>query len=335
MSFIWPAMLLSLVLIPLCVALYLRLQQRRRRFAANYGTLGFVQEAAGRPLGWRRHIPPALFLAGLTILLIAVARPQAMVSLPKEEGTIILAFDVSGSMAADDMEPTRMDAAKAAAIEFVQRQPSTVQIGIVAFSDGGLTVQAPTNDQDTILDSINRLAPQRGTSVGYGILVSLNTIAVSAGEAPLIDSSLTPVPTVTPAPLPEGTYLPAAIVLITDGENNEAPDPLAAAQTAADYGVRIYTVGIGSAGGTTLEVDGFTVHTRLNEPVLQQIAQISEGIYYNAETQEELHTIYETLDTQFVIEPETMEVTSIFAGAGIFVFLIGGMFSLMWFSRLP
>jgi Ca-activated chloride channel family protein len=323
------------LLVPLCVGLYLRLQQRRRQFATNYGTLGFVQEAAGRPLGWRRHLPPALFLAGLTILLIAVARPQAVVSLPKEEGTVILAFDVSGSMAAEDMQPTRMEAAKVAAREFVERQPASVQVGIVAFSDGGLTVQAPTNDQDAVLDSINRLAPQRGTSVGYGILVSLNTIAISAGQAPLLDSNMTPVPTLTPEPLPEGTYLPAVIVLLSDGENNEAPDPLAAAQTAADYGVRIYTVGIGSAAGTTLTVNGFTVHTQLNEAVMQQIAQLTEGVYYTAETQEELHTVYENLDTQFVIEPETMEVTSLFAGAGIFVFLIGGVFSLMWFSRLP
>src|SRR5262245_42409681 len=298
MSFIWPAMLLSLLLIPLCVALYLRLQ-RRRRLAASYGAFGLMQTAGGGQPGWRRHLPPLLFLAGLTVLLMAMARPQTVISLPKQEGTVILVLDVSGSMAADDVtlpasaaetppepaegasaqevKPTRMEVAKAVAREFVQRQPDSVQIGVVAFSDGGLAVQAPTNDQEAILSTINRLSPQRGTSVGYGILVALNTIVVSAGEAPLLDSNLTPVPTLTPTPLPEGTYIPAIIVLFSDGENNESPDPFEAAQVAANMGTRIYTVGVGSAAGTTLEVEGFSVHTRLEEEALKQIAQIAEG----------------------------------------------------------
>jgi hypothetical protein len=221
MSFIWPTMLLLLLLIPLCVGLYVMLQQRRRRLAASYGALGLVQEATGRPLGWRRHIPPALFLAGLVLLMFALARPQAVVNLPRIEGTIILAFDVSGSMAADDLKPTRMEAAKAAAWDFVQRQPSSVQIGVVAFSDGGFAVQAPTNDQEAILATINRLTPQRGTSLGQGILASLNTIAAGAEQAPPLDSNLTPTPPATPTPVPYGTYTPAVIVLLTDGENNE------------------------------------------------------------------------------------------------------------------
>src|SRR5919199_6666366 len=183
MSFIWPQMLALLVLLPLFVGLYLRLQQRRRRLVASYGSLGLVQAAAGRGLGARRHVPPALFLAGLTILIVALARPQAVVSLPREEGTVILAFDVSGSMAADDLKPTRMEAAKAAAREFVQRQPRTVQIGVLAFSDSGFTVQVPTNDQEAILAAINRLTPQSGTSLGQGILDSLNTIAGGPEQA--------------------------------------------------------------------------------------------------------------------------------------------------------
>jgi len=335
MSFIWPAMLLLLLLIPLCVGLYVILQQRRRRFAASYGSFGLVQEAAGRGLGLRRHIPPALFLAGLTILLVAMARPQTVVSLPRVEGTVILAFDVSGSMAADDLKPTRMEAAKAAALEFVQRQPRSVQIGIVAFSDGGFTVQAPTNDQEASLATINRLTPQRGTSLGQGILASLNTIAVVDTEQAPSLSNLTPTPPPTPTPMPEGTYTSAVIVLLTDGENNEDPDPLAAAQAAADRGVRIYTVGIGSAAGTTLHVNGFIVHTQLDEAMLRQISQLTAGAYYNAENEEALLTIYDNLDPQLVIKPEKMEVTSIFAGASILVWLIGGAFSLLWFSRLP
>jgi Ca-activated chloride channel homolog len=347
MSFIWPAMLVLLLLIPLCVGLYLMLQQRRRRFAARYGSLGLLQGAMGtaerRGLGVRRHIPPALFLVGLTILMIALARPQTVVSLPRAEGTVILAFDVSGSMAADDLKPTRMEAAKAAARDFVERQPRSVQIGVVAFSDSGFAVQVPTNDQEAVLAAINRLTPQRGTSLGQGILASLKTIDLSTGQRiqgetngePPHLSNLTPTPAPTPSPVPKGTYTSAVIVLLTDGENNESPDPNDAAQAAADRGVRIYTVGIGSAAGTTLHVNGFTVHTELDEAMLQQIAQLTDGAYYNAENQEDLRTIYDNLGSQLVIKPEKTEVTALFAGAGILALLIGSTCSLLWFSRVP
>ena len=334
MSFIWPMMLLFLLLIPLFVVLYLRMQQRRRQLAARYGTLGQLREGAGRPLGRRRHIPPALFLAGLAILLIALARPQTVVSLPRLEGTVILAFDVSGSMAADDLEPTRMEAAKTAALAFVNRQPASVKIGVVAFSDSGFAVQPPTNDQETIIAAINRLAPERGTSLGQGILVALDTIFVEEEETRLY-SNLTPTPTAEPAPVPPGTYTSAAIVLLTDGENTAPPDPFEAAQHVADRGVRIYPIGIGSAAGTTLEVEGFSVHTQLDEPTLQQIAQLTDGVYYNAANEEDLRSIYENLTPEFVVKPETMEVTSLFAGASLLVLLTGGLFSLAWFSRLP
>ena len=326
-------MLVLLVLVPLFVALYIVLQQRRRRLTASYGNLGLVQAATGRGPGFRRHIPPALFLIGLTTLLIALARPQTVFSLPKSEGTVILAFDVSGSMAADDLKPTRMEAAKATARDFVQRQPRSVQIGVVAFSESGFTVQAPTNDQESILTTINRLVPERGTSLASGILGSLNTIAVSTGQTMQQGNTQTPMP--TPTPVPYGTYTSAIIVLLTDGENTAPPNPFEAAQTAADRGVRIYTVGIGSAAGTTLTVNGFTVHTQLDEATLQRISQLTGGAYYNAENEKDLQTIYENLDRQLVIKPEKMEVTSVFAGASMVIFLIGGTFSFLWFSRLP
>ena len=342
MSFIWPAMLILLLLIPPVVALYIRMQ-RRRRLAARYGSLGLVPGAVERQLGLRRHIPPAFFLVGLTLLTLALARPQAVVSLPRVEGTVILAFDVSGSMAADDMKPTRIEAAKAAVRDFVQRQPPSVRIGVVAFSDSGFAVQAPTNDQETLLASINRLTPTRGTSLAQGILASLNTIAASAeqgvsgetSEEPPHLSNLTPMPTPAPTPVPAGKHMPAVIILLSDGENTVSPDPLAAAQTAADRGVRIYTVGIGSAAGATLHIEGFTIHTQLDEAMLRQISQFTDGAYYNAENEQDLRTIYENLDPQLVIKPEKMEVTSIFAGVSLLVLLIGGAFSLLWFSRLP
>ncbi|MGA2489967.1 MAG: VWA domain-containing protein [Anaerolineales bacterium] len=337
MTFIWPAMLFSLVIIPLFVVIYLLMQRRRRQIAANYGSLGFAPGAKKHQPGLRRHIPAAFFLVGLTILAIALARPQAVVALPKQEGTVILAFDVSGSMAADDIKPTRMEAAKAAARDFVKRQPLFVQTGVVAFSDNGLSVQVPTNDPSAVLAAINRLAPQTGTSVGQGILASLNAIAVgSQGGLPAeVYSNLLLTPTPTPTPVPHGKYTPAVIILLSDGENNENPDPLAAAQTAADRGVRIYTVGIGSPTGTTVHINGFSLHTQLDEATLQQISQITGGTYYNAQNAQDLLKIYDHLDTQVVNKPEKTELTAFFAGAGIFFMLGGGIFSLLWFSRLP
>ena len=330
-------MLFSLVLIPLFVLVYLRMQRRRRQLAVNTSDFGLTQAARGRQPGLRRHIPVAFFLAGLTILAIALARPQAVVALPKQEGTVILAFDVSGSMAADDMKPTRMDAAKVAARDFVKKQPLFVQTGVVAFSDNGLSVQVPTNDPSAVLAAIDRLAPQTGTSVGQGILASLNAIAVgSSGGLPSeIYSNLLLTPTPTPTPVPHGTYTPAVIILLSDGENNENPNPLSVAQNAADRGVRIYTVGIGSPNGTTVHINGFSLHTQLDEATLKQISQITGGTYYNAQSEQDLLKIYDHLDTQLVNKPEKTELTSLFAGASIFFMLIGGIFSLLWFSRLP
>jgi Ca-activated chloride channel family protein len=135
--------------------------------------------------------------------------------------------------------------------------------------------------------------------------------------------------------VPAGTFEPAVIILLTDGENNESPNPLEAAQTAADRGVRIHTVGIGSTAGTTLNIDGFAVHTQLNEPMLQQIAQVTEGVYFNAENEQDLRTIYENLDPQLVVKPEEMEITSVLVGASILALLFGATLSLLWFSRLP
>jgi Ca-activated chloride channel family protein len=258
------------------------------------------------------------------------------VSLPRVEGTVILAFDVSRSMAADDLDPTRMEAAKAAARAFVEQQPSSALIGVVAFSDSGFIVQMPTNDQEAILGTIGRLAPERGTSLANGILASLNTIAAAnAKPAPRLYTDLVPTPTPTPTPVPAGTYAPAVIVLLTDGENTQSPDPLAAAQAAASRGVRIHTVGVGSAAGATLNIDGFSVQTRLDEAMLRQISELTGGTYYGAENEQDLRTIYGNLDPQLEVKPENMEVTSLFAGASMLVMLISGTLSLLWFGRVP
>lgn len=335
MSFIWPWMLWSLTLLPLLVALYLYQQQRRQQWIASRNISGFFGAAAKGTPGAQRHIPAALFLVGLSILLVALARPQTVVNLPRVEGVVILAFDVSGSMAADDLKPNRMEAAKAAARSFVQQQPATVQVGVVAFSDSGFTVQPPTDDQQAVLATIDRLKPERGTSLAHGIFASLNAIAGTPTDPPVAPEDPTPIPAPTPTPLPRGTYTSAVIVLLTDGENTAPPDPLIASQAAADRGVRIYTIGVGSSSGATLEVEGFLVHTRLDENALRQISQLTGGAYFRAESEQDLQAIYDNITPELVIRPEKTEVTPIFAGASILIFLIGGAFSLLWFNRLP
>ncbi len=338
MSFLWPISLFSLFAIPLLVLLYLRIQKRRKQFAVRYGSLGLVQQASGGSVGSRRHLPAILFLLGLTVLFLALARPQMSVSLPQVEGIVILAFDVSGSMSATDFEPTRMEAAKEVGREFVMRQPSTVKVGIVSFSDNGFSMQLPTNDQEAILSSIDRLRPERGTSLANGIIISLNTIANATGQPPILgmDVPLPDASSSAPAPVPVSDADDSAvIVLLTDGENNMDPDPLEAAQFAADRGVRIHTIGVGSSAGVQLEVNGFSVFTQLDEATLQQIAEITDGNYYNAQTEEDLRTIYENIDPQLVIVEEKTEVTAIFAGASILILLVAGMLSLLWFSHVP
>jgi Ca-activated chloride channel family protein len=211
-----------------------------------------------------------------------------------------------------------------------------VDIGVVSFSEGGFTVQVPTSDKAAVLAAIERLNPQSGTSLGNGILVALNTIAVddAEDEEPLQLSELTPMPTPTPTPVPRGSYTSAVVVLLTDGENTSDPDPLEAAQMAADRGVRIHTVGIGSAAGTVIEIEGFTLFTALDEATLQQIAGITGGDYYNAQSADDLLEIYDNLTPELVIEPEKLEITSLLAGASMLLVLISAGISMAWFNRL-
>jgi Ca-activated chloride channel homolog len=339
-SFLWPSLLVLLLAIPLGVAGFVRLERRRRRRVAGYGMLTRPAGAAhpgARPTGpWRRRIPAACLVFGLSLVVLAVARPQAVVSVPRIEGTVILAFDVSGSMAAMDLAPTRMEAAKAAARTFVERQPPTVRIGIVAFSDSGFSIQVPTDDATQVTAAIDRLTPERGTAIARGILTSLTTIANDeAGPAAGFYTNRSAGPTPEVTPVPAGTFNTAVIVLLTDGENNQNPDPLEAAKAAADRGVRIYTVGIGTAAGSTLEIEGFRVHSQLDEGVLRQIADVTHGAYYAAADPASLDAVYHGVETRLVIRPEPMEVTSLFAGAGLLVLLVGGIASLVWLGRAP
>ena len=333
MSFIWPSVLVSLLLVPACIIAYLRLQQRRRRDAVGLGTFGAGGYAGARRSGRLRHIPPAVFLLGLTLLLVASARPQMVLPLPQMEGTVVLTFDVSASMAADDVQPTRMDAAKSAAQAFVDDRPRSTKIGVVAFGEGGLVVQAPTDDTQAISATIDRMVPQSGTSLGRGILAALDLVSLSLDLDESFNGEAEAAP--TSEPVPRGAFAPAIIVLLTDGENTEPPDPLEAAQAAIEQGVRIYIVGVGTSEGATLEIDGFNLFTRLNEATLQEIALLTEGRYLRVESVEDVQSVYDDLDPQFVVKPREMEVTSILAGVSMLVLLVGGALSLLWFGRMP
>ena len=339
MSFLWPWMLLLLLAIPLGAALYARREARRRRRIDALGALRASPTpagGAGRRSTLRRRIPAALLLTAMTVLVLALARPQSVIGVPRFEGTVILSFDVSGSMAATDMDPSRMEAAKAAARTFVSRQPTTILIGIVAFSDTGFSMLVPTSDQAQVLAAIDRLGPERGTSIARGILSSLTAIAAADRDPEAgYYTNRSPDPDPLPPVVPPGTHAPAAIVLLTDGENNQRPDPLEAAEAAAERGVRIFTVGLGTEEGATLEVEGFRVHSQLDEPSLRRIAELTDGAYYAAADPGELVSIYDDIETRFVIRPEATEVTSLFAGAGVLILLVGAAGALLWLGRLP
>jgi Ca-activated chloride channel family protein len=331
MSFIWNSMLGFLLLVPVLVLIYIALYRRRNRMAEQSG-FTFTQ-VANAQMGVRRHVPVLIFLLGITVLLISLARPQATISLPKFEGTVVLVFDVSGSMAAEDAEPTRLEAAKEAAMAFVDNQPASVRIGVVAFSDGGINVQQPGADRNSTVATIERLVPRRGTSLGQGLLVALNAIAVDAGDPPLLDTENLSLEEGVIEP-PQGWYPSAAIVLFSDGENNEFPDPLVVTDLAVDLGVRVYTVGVGSLEGSVINVEGMSIHTQMNEAMLTQIADTSGGQYYFAGDENNLELIYDDLKPTLSIKPDEMELTSLFAGFGMLIFLVGGALSFLWFGRV-
>jgi Ca-activated chloride channel family protein len=348
MTFVWPQALLALLLVPLGLAAYRAIDRRQRRKVAVFGRSGLfgqtdpsgstvvVGERVAVSTRIRRSSPGVLVAAGLIVMVIALARPQGTVDVPRQEGTVILAFDISASMGATDIEPTRMAAAVAAATAFVRQQPASVVVGVVAFSDSGVSVQQPTNDQEAVVAALGRLQPQRGTSLARGIDASLAAIErVAAGPTVDYYSNRSPEPTPSPTPVPPGTHAPAVIVLLSDGENTQGPDPVQAAQAAADRGVRIYTVGIGSEGGATLDLDGFQVHTQLDASTLRAIADRTDGTYYGADDAATLEAIYGQIDTAFVVRPEEIELTGLFAAVGLGFLFAGAVISLATAGRLP
>lgn len=321
-------LLLGLLVVPVVVALYWRAQRARSGRVARLAAEGLVQTPASQRHRYRRHVPFALFAVALTLIGIGVARPTARVTLPEREGTVILAFDVSNSMKATDLKPTRIDAAKAAARAFVEKQPSTIRIGVVAFGGSAITVLRPSNVKQEVLDAIDRLSVSGGTSLGQGLYTSLTTIA---GKPLVIDESAL---SSDVGKIDIGYYPSSAIVVLSDGENTDRPDPLTLAKVASSAGVKIDTVGVGTQEGTVVQVDGFNVATALDPKLLGDIADVSDGHYDQAGDAAALASVYESIDLQFQRRHERREVTVVFALAAALLLGVGAGLSLVWSGRV-
>ena len=343
--FIWPQMLWSLVLVPLLIAWYIWLLRRKNQAVLRYASLNIVKEAMGPGQRIRRHIPPFLFLLALIALLVALARPTALLTLPSERQTVVLAIDVSGSMSATDVKPTRMRAAQDAAKVFVNGQPRSTRLGIVSFAGTAAVVQAPTDNREDIFGAIERLQVQRATAIGSGILVSLATLfpdaginVMSAQEEPgavrigAVDSNTQPTKPFTP--VEPGSSSSHAIILLTDGQSTMGIDPIEAAKMAAERGVRVYTVGIGTTAGEIIHFEGWTMRVRLDEDTLKRIADMTRAEYFNASTAAELTKVYQTLNTRLVLERKNTEITVFLAAIAAVFALASALLSLLWFNRI-
>jgi len=343
-SFHWPEALWLLLAVPVLIAVYVLVLRRKKKLALRYASLSMVKDALGAGQKFRRHIPPLLFLVALVLMLAGVARPVAIVTLPTQHETIILAMDVSGSMRAKDVEPNRLSAAQAAARAFVADQPRTTRIGVVSFAATAAVVQPPTRNRDDILAAIDRFQLQRGTAIGSGIIVALATIFPEGGidVTSLIYGRDAPRNAPPDArkenkefkPVPPGSYTNAAIILLTDGQRTTGPDSLEAAKMAAERGVRVFTVGVGTPNGEILGFEGWSMRVRLDEETLKQIANITRGEYYYAGNATDLRKIYETLNSRLGLEKKESEITALVVAAAALTALLSALLSLLWFNRI-
>jgi len=348
MTFLWPNALWLLAGVPMLVALYIWLLKRRKR-AIAYPHLALVKAAMGNTSTMRRHIPPALFLGALTLMILALARPAATVTLPSQHETVILAIDVSGSMRADDVKPTRLAAAQAAARTFITGTPKTTRIGLVTFAGSAALVQPPTANREDLLAAIEQLQLQNATAVGSGILVSLKAIfpdqdfdvkpsgalrasrgsAAAGGSAPING-----MPKAEVKPVPPGSYKSAVVILLTDGQTTTGPDPVDAARLAAERGVRVFTVGVGTPDGQILTGEGWSIRVRLDEDALKVIADMTRAEYFFAGNALDLKKIYEGLNSKLVMEKKETEITAGFTAVALLLAVAAGALSLLWFNRI-
>jgi len=355
MSFVWPQYLWLLLIVPALVAAYVAVLRKKKQ-AVRYANVGLVKAAIGPAQRFRRHVPPLLFLLALIGVLIAVARPSAIVTLPSDARTIIMAMDVSLSMRATDVDPNRIVAAQNAAKEFVKELPPDIKCGIVTFAGTAVLVQPPTQNREDLVSAIDRFELQRHTAIGSGIIVSLATLFPEEGidlEQHLFGYGFGSRDTRLKGkdkdkdgerklkaekkevkPVPAGSYKSAAIILLTDGRRTTGPDPMDAARMAADQGVRVFTVGFGSTGGGSVDIDGMSIYMRFDEETLKGIAGITQAEYFHAASSQDLKKIYEGLNTKFALERKETEISALFAAAAALLAVASAVLSLLWFNRL-
>jgi Ca-activated chloride channel family protein len=346
-NLLWPGFLYLLLLIPLAVGIYLWVLRRRSRFAVRYSSLSLVREAAGKQSWLRKHFPFMLFLLALTSLVLALTRPVATVIVPSNEATVILAIDLSRSMCSTDIPPNRLEVAKDAALSFVRNNTSGRQVGIVAFGGFAEVVQAPTTELRLLESAIIYLAPARRTAIGSAILRSLDAIAeVDHNMEPSeVDPSADP----TASPRTSGEYSPHIIVLLTDGASNAGPLPMIAAEEAVERGVRVYTIGFGTENNTSPmncggdDRFGFAspfggggggggggFRRQIDEETLIQIADVTGGEYYLAESADELQEVFLDLPTYIIATRETTETSVFFAAFAMLVTILALILALRW-----
>jgi len=345
MNFLWPQFLWLLLALPLLVLLYIWLLRRKKKMALRYASLSIVKEAMGAGQTLRRHIPPALFLLALAAMLLATTRPVAVVTLPSNQQTIILAMDVSGSMRATDVQPNRLVAAQNAAKAFIGELPRHVKVGIVAFAGSAQVAQLPTTNHEDLITAIDRFQLQRATATGNAIVISLATLFPDDGitleslqngrerqRGFPIDGEKKEKKEFTP--VAPGSFTSAAIIMLTDGQRTTGVDPLEAAKMAADRGIRVYTVGIGTVDGETIGFEGWSMRVRLDEETLKAIANKTSAEYFYAGTAVDLKKVYETLSSRLTVEKKETEVSALFAMAAAALALLSAGLSLLWFNRI-
>lgn len=342
MFFLWPHNLWLLLAVPLLPAAYVWLLRRRRQAALRYSSLRVARPAAaGR--NWRRHLPPALLLAACSGLLFAAARPVARVTLPWSRASILLAMDVSLSMRVGDVAPTRMEAAQEAAKTFLRDLPRDIEVGLVTFAGSAQVAQRATLDRPTLVSAIEGFQMQMGTAVGDAIVLCLSELfpdhgidlaELNAGRHGRSIDAKDKRPAQEIQPVPPGSYRSAAIILLSDGRRTTGFDTLEAARMAADRGVRIYVVGLGTVEGEAMGAEGMPIYLRLDEPTLREVARMTGGEYHHAGTAEKLRSVYEHLGTRMQVQTRETELTALLALAAAVLLVAAGGLSVLWFRRV-
>jgi Ca-activated chloride channel family protein len=347
MKFLWPEMFWLLLVLPLLIGFYILLLRRKKKLTVRYASLGLVKQAMGNRSLWKRHLPPALFLLAIGAMLLAATRPTAVVKLPSNQQTIMLAMDVSGSMRATDVEPNRLVAAQNAAKAFLSELPRTVRVGIVTFAGSAAVVQPPTLAREDLNAAIDRFQLQRATAIGSGIVLSLATLFPDAGidiasvTESYINSRAAPIGKLKEfsdkkdfQPVPPGSNTTAAIILLTDGQQTTGIDTMEAARMAAERGVRVYTVGIGTVDGKNIDFEGWSMRVRLDEDTLKDVANTTQAEYFYAGTAAELKSVYESLTSRVVFERKETEISALVALVGAALAVLAAGLSMWWFNRI-